>query len=352
MGNRVFTDPRPQQFKKDGVTINSNGKLYFYEPGATSTTLKTVYSDAALSVPLANPVILDDQGRFPTIYMQESDYAVKLTDSSDVQIWRVDSYNPPTLESQFNDWDASITYAVNDYVRYTDGKYYVSLVSPNKGRIPSSSPAYWSELFFLSVYNSSESYSSGDIVYYNGALWEARVSSTGTTPGTDETKWVLSGTPAAKANYVSTSFDYYVSKSSSAPSVFDVAANVTKSASVYETIGPTLSGADHIWADYTPSQVDNAKAVILSISMSNSKSTGSDSSFRTFVDFKEVGATNFISGSVCGGYGGTTHGPDDGYSEGTVVVPIDSNGVFEVKWNDIGSPDSEAITIRFEGLKA
>src|SRR5258708_4324823 len=71
---------------KNDVFLDSNGharsggKINFYTTG-TSTPLST-YTDDALSVPNANPVILDSSGRSATdIFLQAKDYKVTLTNS-------------------------------------------------------------------------------------------------------------------------------------------------------------------------------------------------------------------------------------------------------------------------------
>lgn len=63
-------------------------KLNFYI-ASTSTRLDT-FSDAALTVPNANPVVADGNGTFGPIYLQSRLYKVVLTTSADVQIFTAD----------------------------------------------------------------------------------------------------------------------------------------------------------------------------------------------------------------------------------------------------------------------
>ena len=95
--SRIFNDPAWQSTKDDG-SLNTSGKIYFREPGANSTTLKSVYSDAGLTLPLTNPVILGGDGRPGTEIWLNGDYNIQITDSSDppVQIERVNNYEPPS----------------------------------------------------------------------------------------------------------------------------------------------------------------------------------------------------------------------------------------------------------------
>lgn len=89
MANR-FVSPQPQFFA-DPVTGSplAGGFLYFYVTG-TSTPLN-IYTDAALTIAAANPMVLDADG-FPTtsIFLQNAAYKVTLKDSNLVDIWTKD----------------------------------------------------------------------------------------------------------------------------------------------------------------------------------------------------------------------------------------------------------------------
>lgn len=63
-------------------------KLNFYV--TATTTRKDTYSDAALSVPNANPLPANSAGRFGTIYLGSGDYKIVLTDENDVELWSAD----------------------------------------------------------------------------------------------------------------------------------------------------------------------------------------------------------------------------------------------------------------------
>ena len=66
----------------------AGGKLNTYAAG-TSTPLAT-YSDSALAVLNANPVILSAAGR-ATVYLTNAGYKLVLTDSADVVLWTQDN---------------------------------------------------------------------------------------------------------------------------------------------------------------------------------------------------------------------------------------------------------------------
>lgn len=76
----------------DGDGVPAAGwKLYFYASG-TDTPLAT-YSNAALTVANANPVVANADGYWGAIFLQPVDYKVILKDENDVQIWSADPVN-------------------------------------------------------------------------------------------------------------------------------------------------------------------------------------------------------------------------------------------------------------------
>ena len=86
MAGRFYL-PRSTAFDANGDPI-SGAKLEFFESG-TTTPLDT-FSDDALTVANANPVIADSAGRFGDIFLQQADYKVTLSDADDNVIWTSD----------------------------------------------------------------------------------------------------------------------------------------------------------------------------------------------------------------------------------------------------------------------
>lgn len=70
--------PFPQYFLADG-TVNNGGFIHFYQTDLT--TLQNTWSDPALTVLNANPVVLDASGRPTTDIWGSAAYGVVITDS-------------------------------------------------------------------------------------------------------------------------------------------------------------------------------------------------------------------------------------------------------------------------------
>lgn len=76
------------QFFDDNGTPLAGGKLFFYETG--TSTPKATYTDAGLTTPNANPLILDSAGRTGPLFFESGDYKVILKTAADVTIRTAD----------------------------------------------------------------------------------------------------------------------------------------------------------------------------------------------------------------------------------------------------------------------
>ena len=92
-----FNTPNAQFVVGSTGAVASGYQLYFYASG-TSTPLAT-YSDAALTIPNTNPVVLDSNGNAGSIFLQAAAYKVTFTDPNNVQVW---SEDPVSGLVQFN----------------------------------------------------------------------------------------------------------------------------------------------------------------------------------------------------------------------------------------------------------
>lgn len=81
-----------QQSDPNGAAY-SGGKLYCYTN--TTTTLVTLYSDAAGTVSAANPIVADTAGRLPVRYVgASSPLTLAFKTSADVAVWSMDDFEP------------------------------------------------------------------------------------------------------------------------------------------------------------------------------------------------------------------------------------------------------------------
>ena len=82
---QLLSYPKFKAHSATGVAL-SGGKLYTYTAG--TTTPKATYSDAALTTPNANPVVLDTNGE--AVVWLDGSYYLVLKDSDDVEQWTMD----------------------------------------------------------------------------------------------------------------------------------------------------------------------------------------------------------------------------------------------------------------------
>ena len=105
-----ISNPKFQAFDSVGAPL-TGGLLYSYEPG--TSTEKDTYSDAALTTPNTNPVVLDSRGE-ADVYLDNATKLVLKT-SAMTTIWTVDSYYPSNNKrvayfvSEYADLDAALT---------------------------------------------------------------------------------------------------------------------------------------------------------------------------------------------------------------------------------------------------
>lgn len=103
MTANLIPQGKQQYFDAVGNPL-SGGKVYTYAAG-TSTPLAT-YSDAAGTIPNANPVILNARGE-ATIYWADANYKVTLRDSTDGLIWTQDNVDGSQVADLLDDLSAN-----------------------------------------------------------------------------------------------------------------------------------------------------------------------------------------------------------------------------------------------------
>ncbi|CAB5187433.1 C1q domain containing protein [uncultured Caudovirales phage] len=95
----TLTPTPKQQFLDANGNPLSGGKVYTYAAG-TTTPLVT-YTDQGGSTPNTNPVILDSRGE-AAIWLGVASYKLKLTTSTDVEIWTVDNIVSASVQALAN----------------------------------------------------------------------------------------------------------------------------------------------------------------------------------------------------------------------------------------------------------
>lgn len=196
-----YIDPATQYFLNNGAP-NSGGLVQFYKSG-TNNALNT-YADSTFDTLNTNPVALDAAGRLPNVFYEGS-AKVRIMDSDSALITERDPVGGEQVTGELAFWESLVTYSLNSIVQGSDNKFYISLQAANINHEPSASPTWFTEIRFLGVYNSSESYSIGDVVQDNaGALWAGQTSSNvGNNPTTDGgTNWIPAVTGAKIAEII------------------------------------------------------------------------------------------------------------------------------------------------------
>lgn len=87
MSTARLTAPRLMAVDANGSPL-PGAKLNTYDAG--TTTPRATFSDDALSVQHANPIIADSAGVFPDIYLSPVQYKLVLTDAADASVWTAD----------------------------------------------------------------------------------------------------------------------------------------------------------------------------------------------------------------------------------------------------------------------
>jgi hypothetical protein len=153
-------NPRPQFLDSAGDPLVS-GKMYYFDSGTDIP--KVTYADVNLTIPNTHPVILTGDGRLPNVFFDGTS-RMKLTDSSDVQLWDIDPVGGENIGGNFEEWNPFIIYSANSIVQGSDGNFYISFTSGNEGNDPTTTPTEWQEIEFVNIWNTNVTYSIGDTV--------------------------------------------------------------------------------------------------------------------------------------------------------------------------------------------
>lgn len=179
-----FSNPVPQFLDENGDPV-PGGSLTFFSVG--TTTKKAVYSDPNFTNQTENPVVLDSEGRVPDFFIDGA-YKVTFRRSDGTLVWERDNVAGDETTGAFEEWNSQFIYDDGDFVRGTDGNYYVSLTDNNIGSDPTSQPSSsWTQVRVIRVWNSLETYVQDSIVQASdGGLYVSlNNSNLGNDPTTD-----------------------------------------------------------------------------------------------------------------------------------------------------------------------
>ena len=179
--------------------------LYFYDNG--TTTLKTVYSSAALTTPLTNPVEADSAGVFQSIFADENEvFSVAITDNDGAPIVGLrnkDNVTPNVTSLGVNfrgTWDVAAMYSTGDIVTWENGMYMAVQSSIGEDPADDLTETYWGFLVDLTpgftlvagheVYDSAYSYDINNVVIDNNVRYYSLINDNlGNTPATSPDAW-------------------------------------------------------------------------------------------------------------------------------------------------------------------
>lgn len=194
----IFGNSRPQFTDSNGDPI-SGGKLYIGLPNQDPVANPLAITDLT-GTPIANPVTLDVNGVPVSAIKLDAEFSQAVFDINNVevpsyQISRTSGfllYSELTgLSGQGGDWNILTTYGKNNFVKGSDGNFYISLTDGNLGNDPVSVSTSWSELSWPTIYNPSEVYNTDDTcVASDGDVYQAKTDGvTGQNPVTNLTNW-------------------------------------------------------------------------------------------------------------------------------------------------------------------
>lgn len=169
--------PFAQFFDGEGDPL-VDGWLYFYYSN-TNNTLKDTFADDEQSIPNANPLQLDAEGRCPNVFGTGL-YRVALYADNPVthlpgELLQVfdpvrSEYVPAGSLGNFSEWDSIVTYQVGELVIF-NGEYYRSIISDNLNNPPDVSVVEWEKVDLLRYWNTNVTYILDNIVIYDSQLY-------------------------------------------------------------------------------------------------------------------------------------------------------------------------------------
>lgn len=175
-----------------------NGLILFEESG--TSTKKDTFADPNLSIKNTNPVQLTGDGRQPNVWFNGTAKATLFTSSGE-QVEVRDPLGGDSSEGSFSPWNSLTIYEENDIVEGSDSVFYISLTNNNQGNDPApptSNRVNWTEIRFIRIWNSNETYNANRVVQgSNGLLYTSQING---NIGNDPTSDFINWRPATDSN--------------------------------------------------------------------------------------------------------------------------------------------------------
>ena len=168
--------------------IKPLGSVSFFD--ANTNAPKVTFKDELESENLKNPLVIpvDANGNLPNIFFSGSASVIYL-DQFDEQYAARNPVGEEIGLGNFTLWSDTVSYDINDIVKGSNGRFYVSLANGNQGNDPTLNPGTnesWKDVRLLGVWNSTFTYAIGDVVQTSdGKLWRALTATSNKDPATD-----------------------------------------------------------------------------------------------------------------------------------------------------------------------
>ena len=342
-------DEQTQFTDTDGLPI-VNGSVYFgLQNNDPVSNLITVYSDRDLTVPIANPQSTDSYGRTTTRVWVEGKYSLQVNDSSGVQKFQnldagdITQTGITTLSNVqgSNTITADASPAISSLVDQQQYNFTTALANTGAVTLQINLTAAKSIKKQHDVDLASGDFEAGQIVsvIYNE---------------TDDVFELVSNVSVAAnaqvTNHIRAGNTQLLNGSTVGNVEITISTVVTES--TFESVGPTGSGADNIWAamDILPA---SATFVIVDVEASISADSTSLASVQVFATSGDVSSpvADYKDNRIAY-LGGDHDAAITGISELSdfrVPIPLGAGQIFKVTWADGGS-DSTGLNLIYRGF--
>jgi len=185
-----------QRFVSPITDIKPNGSVSFFDSNTNAP--KITFKDELETIQNLLTIPVNANGNLPNIFFSGSASVIYL-DEFDVQYAARNPVGEDTIVGNFSSWSVTVSYDINDIVKGSNGKFYLSLLNGNQGNDPILNPGtniFWKDVRLLGVFNTTVTYVIGDVVQtVDGRLWRSLVAvNINNDPLTDSgANWITAG---------------------------------------------------------------------------------------------------------------------------------------------------------------